>query len=848
MGVDVIPLVLKRIWLIWVALVLGPFALWFALLAKWRRRGSVRNYAWALSVMWIGTVATYAGFFFLPLAHWALVVIYLVGVGLSSYFILRVKGLELFHFVPVTAPGLPARPVRGITALWQSWVTAFIAITPLAYLAALLRSLSELRAFSIQWPASVYVDALKWSLVSLPLVLALGWLLWRSPLQARVRTILVFFVALFLIGLWILLWETIDTRLLGWIWGGTREPLLFDPWTEARLRLYVKVFFFSSGALLGIDYLILATSAATLLKRALFVGVPAGLIFAHMLFLLGDWNYYLGALQSTLLREQKLQGYALLAACKSARVPEAFRTPYDLEELADFRFQNGDTAAAQKLWTRMRTTLGNRPYASVLRQRAEHYLQALAGQAKKGVGERDSGVELPLRLIRPATYLDADWYALLSAVGYLRPSWSDLEIKKRLLTVSPALQMDLPTLNGVPILRSVLDRLGIPHRAAFTDGQRLRQSLRRGLVPFVNLAGAWTAVAGYDATRDAYVLYRYPDHYEHNPWWGAPELDVLGEAPKDSDQRQMPQRKGQVPVRRSVPAPELERNLHDIGGVAIFLGDTAWIKPEEDRAAFLVELGDELYQEQENDQAAAEAYAQAEILWPNDYVACRILYLKRRWQHQHSDPGDYSGLFHKPGLPAWARLVPLDSATVKRVTARILDGSMGQFLLLSWIALIPPEGSPLHTERLDSAETAFRLLRRLEPSQALYLDTLAALAHRRGAYAQEADALDTLSRYHPFGDEDIQFRLAWAAFLAGDRPRAKAALLRCPGFKHLPRHELIAGAISCAEGKKRQGRRLLERSLKQDKAEPRIHAEWRQCQEPGNTEEPYLLEWENRTR
>lgn len=801
----------------------------------------MRNYAWALSVLWLGAAATYAGLFFLPLPHWALVAVYLSGVGLSTFCILRVKGLELFHFGPVTPPGLPIKPGPGLTTLWQSWVTAFIAISPLAYLAALFRSLSELRAFSIQWPASVYVDALKWSFASLPLVLVLGWLLWRSSLQARVRTILVFFVALFLVGLWILLWGTLDTRLLSWIWGGTREPLLFDPWTEDRFRFYVKCFFFSSGALLGIDYLILATSAATLLKRALFIGVPAGLIFAHMLFLLGDWNYYLGALQSTLLREQKLQGYALLAACKTARVPEAFRTPYDLEELADFRFQNGDTAAAKSLWTRMRASLGDRPYASVLRQRAEHYLEALDSP-------RDQGVELPLRLIRPATYLDADWYALLSAIGYLRPSWSDLEIKKRLLTVSPALQMDLPTLNGVPILRSVLDRLGIPHRAGFTDGHRLRQSLHLGLVPFVNLSGVWTAVAGYDAARDAYVLYRYPDHYEHNPWWGAPELDVIGEAPQDSGQRRPPARIGQVPVRRSVPAPELERNLHDIGGVAVFLGDTAWIAEEEDRAAFLVELGDELYQEQENDQAAAEAYAQAETLWPNDYVACRILYLKRRWQHQHDDQGDYSSLFLKPGLPPWARLVPLDSATVRRVTARILDGSMGQYLLLSWIPSIPPEGAPLHAERLDSAQTAFRLLRRLEPSQALYLDTLAALAHRRGAYAQEADALDTLSRYHPFGDEDIQYRLAWAAYLAKDKPRAKAALLRCPGYEHLPRHQLIAGAIACAEGKKRQGRKLLERSLKQDKAEPHIHAEWRQCQEHGEAEAPYLREWENRTR
>jgi hypothetical protein len=832
---------LKRLWMVWVAIVLGPFALWFAMLSKWHRRNQIRDYPLVLGALWFATLAAHLVLFALPLHHGWLVSIHLISVGFSSWLIFRAKGLELFHFGPVTKIEVPTSPANHIG---QSLMAAGIAILPLAYLTGLATQLFELRAFSIQWPASVYLDALIWALLSLPLVLALGYLLWRSPLRSHARTILLFFASLAVVGAWVAVWEVFDTYLLDWLWGGIREPLLFDPRTEQDFRKAVKIFFFASGGLLAIDYLVLAQGSAAFARRALFIGLPAGMAYAQMLFILGDWNYYLGALQSTLLREQHLGAYSLVAASKAARVPDAFRTPYDLEELAEYHYQGGDTSQARAYWRRIQFRLESgsyeKPYASTLGRRAGHYVGHLE---KRSQENPSAAVSLPLRLIRPAAYLDSDWYALLSAIGYLRPNWSDLEIKKRLLSVSSSLQMVLPALTSLPTLRVYLDKLGIEHRAAFADRSRLREALARKSVPFVNLNGQWVAVCGYDAARDAYIYLRYPERYERNPWWGAPELDVLGEKNGiTAGSGKTPQ----VPIRRAMPAPEFERNLHDIGGVALFLGDTTWIKPQEDRAAFLVELGDAYYQEQENDPAAASAYAQAQALWPNDYVVARILYLKRRWQVRHQDPGDYTALFRPSEAPKW--LSPMDPEKAERVTQEILSGLMGQYLLLNWVPRIPPKGADNHEARLDSAESAYKILRQLEPSQALYVDSLAALAHRRAAYRQEAQYLDTLSRYHPFGDADVQFRLAWAAFLAGDTVLALRALDGAEEYSHHPRHDLIAGAIDCGQGRRRQGRAKIERSLKQDKSEPRVHLEWRRCQEEAEQRQPYLETWESRTR
>lgn len=790
----------------------------------------------------------YGVLFALPMPHGFLVFLFVAAASFSTFWVIRNGGLDLFHFAPVTSSFSQGGDTGK--SLRQSLMVALLALLPIAYTLALAAQWVELQSFSIRWPASVYLDALVWAAMSLPLILVLGVLLWRSSLQAHLRLILLFYAALTVVGLWTGIWAVLDEQVLEWLWGGIREPLLFDPWTEATYRHAVQVFYFTSGAFLAIGYLVLAQGGAAFLRRALFIGLPAGLAYAHMLFVLGDWNYYLGALQAALLREQYLVPYSWVAAGKTARVPEAFRTPYDLEELAEFHYQSGDTDGAMDQWRRIQTLVQNgnpaRPYASDLGLRAEHYLGHLQQRSSPKSDSLHLGnnpSELPLRLIRPAAYLDADWYALLGAIGFLRPTWSDLEIKKRLLSVSSSLQMDLPAITGIPALRVILDKLGIAHRTGFADGQRLRQALARGLVPFIHLDGQWVSVSGYDAARDAYLYHRYPERFENNPWWGAPELDVLSVTKADSSSGRVAVR---VPILRAMPAPELERNLHDIGGVAVFLGDSTWIQKPEEQAAFWVELGDTYYQEQDNDAAADSAYARAQGLWPNEYVLARQAYLKRRWQVRNQDPGDYAALFRMHKTPAWFKA--LDTAAENRIVTRILAGDMGQYLLYSWVPRIPPAGAENRQARLDSAEAIYRKLRAMEPGQALYLDSLAALAYRRKQHAQERLYLDTLSAYRPFGDEDIQFRLAWSAYLAGESQFAKVALDRCESYRHHPRYDLIAGALDCREGRRKQGRNKLERSLKQDKTEPRAHMEWRECQEPAEKQPAYLEIWERRTQ
>jgi|GEM_PF-3290075 len=822
-------------------LLLGPFALWFALITKWARRGRLKNAAIPLLLIAALGCLVYLMLFFLPVRHEYLILVYLLGIALSTILILRIGGTQLFHFIPGISGGGPAPSEKS---LWDCGLAAFLLVFPLAYLGGLIRSLGELQILSVQWPSRVYFEALLWAIGSLPLAAGLGWVLFRSRLQIRLRTLLTFFAGLVCIAFWLVLWENLDNQVLNWTWGKLREPLLFQPWVEERFRAWVKWVFCGTGSALALFYLVLSPTAPVLLRRCVFLGMPSALAYLNLLFLLGDWNYYLGALQSTLLREQHLRGYAWLAACKTSRVPHAFRTPYDLEELAEYHYQEKDTAGAIDLWKKMSVELSQRPYASLLKRRADHYLTHLNGRGGANDSDSRANTDLPLRLIRPSQYLDANWYALLSAIGYLRPTWSELTLKKKLLALSPDLRMNLPALNGIPVLRSVLDGLGIPHRVAFCDAERLKGSLKSGLVPFLNVSGSWTAVSGYDDRRDAFVLYRYPEQYEQNPWWGAPQLDMLN----NSEESGVPApANARVPVKSSLPASELATALHDIGGVAVILGDSNGITRAEDRAAFLVELGDGYYQEQENDRAAAEAYAEAEKAFPNDYVATRMLYLKRRWEFRHLDAGDYSHLFEKPGHPDWFSKLEWEDARHRELIAKIWQGQMGQYLLLNWVAPIPAQGAPLFSERLDSAVHAYSVLRELQPAQAYYLDTLAALAHRAGHYDRELEYLDTLATYNPFGDQDIQFRIAWSAYLDGRFANVKKALKRCRLYRFEAKYELMEGAVACHEGHFRRGRKLLELSLKMDKANGHVHREWETCREQGDGK-PYMREWVERTR
>jgi len=238
------------------------------------------------------------------------------------------------------------------------------------------------------------------------------------------------------------------------------------------------------------------------------------------------------------------------------------------------------------------------------------------------------------------------------------------------------------------------------------------------------------------------------------------------------------------------------------------------------------------------------------LLFPSDYISARMLYLKRRWLHHHQDPSDYTHLFESQLEPKWFSYLSLNKKDEEKRVSDILAGKLGQYLLMNWVGPIPPEGASGYESALDTAWNAFLQLRKLQPAQGLFLDSLAALAHQKKLWDLESAYLDTLSGFNPFGDQDIQYRRANSLFLGGHYAEAKKSLKRCESFQHEARWLLIKAAALCSEGNIHKGRKILEQSLKLDKTNHEAFLWWKKCSSESeqSTDSLWVKRWEIRTQ
>ncbi len=804
---------IKPLWFSTVSILLGPFALWYMLAAKLHRRKIGDHYFRSLILLTLAFFGYNGALFFFPV-HWSLLLgVHLAACLATAWLVNSGSGSRLFP--------LGLEPSDKPVSLGEAVLASSMGLFPWVYILALIRNIGELENFSIHLPSDVYTGGLRWMAYSTPLVLAMGWAAWKTRVRPTLRSLLYFYASILVVLAWIMVWEKTDQFLLQII-DVNREPILFGYALENHYRSWVKGFFYGSAFIFGTGYLARAARTHVFLKRALFLGVPSILLYANMLFVLGDWNFYLSGLREHFFEEHQYAFYRAVAKAELSRTPRAYRVPEIIDGLAELEYQEGGIAEAKKLFGYEREACLHHPYYARYLQRSE---KALAHLEKPAGSVVKSEIQLEVPVIKPASFLDQDWYALLSAVAFLRADWTDLELRKRLLDLSGSIQLRLPKLGNVPELVAVLRQLDIPAAACFLTEARIRAALGAHKVPFLSLNGRWVPITGYDAGRDGFYYYAYPATSKHD-WFRNEDTDLFyhhaGGAFGDASEKARA-RIYRYSLQKFLPADELSEQIINIGGVGLILGDTSAASPAERRAAFLFEQGDTFYQEHENYPAAAECYRQAAKLFPCDQAFARILYLKRRYFEFASDTRDYQNLF-RDDPPKWMANLGPDPKNEKGVVERIMAGKLGTYLMLNWYASPLPDSSAESKSMMDTAVALFTALRNKDPGDPTYADSLATLYYRKGELKKSEEIFTSLMGLYPFGNESVAFRLAWVKLRLGKLSDIPNLLAQCEGFSVEAKYLTMQAAVAIQRGHWRSARSALDRSLKLDKSIGETHA------------------------
>jgi tetratricopeptide (TPR) repeat protein len=821
-----IPSGVKATWFGLVSVLLGPFTLWFILTAKLRRRNLLRSGFRRQMGLCAGFLAFNLFLFFAPV-HWAILLgLYIAAAIATTRAMARPDTSRLFPLgfqskakaVPEGDPSLEPGEIRKRTSLADCMLGAALAILPLVYIVALFHNIGELENFSILLPSDVYTDGLLWMMYTLPGAALAGALAWKSGLRPGLRPLIYFYAAVAVVLGWIMVWERMDLFLAAQFQGTMRDAALFSYRTEQAWRSGVKVFFYGGAFILGVGYLFGAGRSSVFAKRTLFLGLPSLLLYANMLFALGDWNFFLAGIRERALESHHYGWYRMVAGAEMARIPAAHSAPYLLDEWVELEYQSGHRPRAEVLLKRLRDRVQAPPSAK-LRRRVDAELKGLSAKAPA------PATQLDLPVIKPASYLDQEWYALLSAVAFLKPKWTDLDLKKRLLDLSNTVQLHLPKLDNVPELIPALRQLEIPVSVCFLDAVRMRTALAAGKVPFLSLYGRWVPVSGYDAGRDGFYYYAY-GRPTGQGWLRNDDIDLFYTRPGEAfggEAEKARTREFRHSLQKFIPTGELEAHILDIGGVGMILGDSAFAPAAERQAAYLVELGDVYYQDHDNYQEAAAAYRKAGELSPNDQIDSRKVYLKRRYWESASDARDYQNLFFGYA-PAWMERLGPGKEAEKAIVTRIMEGKLGSYLMMNWYVSPVPDSSAEARAVMDTALALFRRLHEMDPNEPLYADSLAGLLLRRGD-AKGAESLYVqLAAMYPFGSEGAVYRLAWTKLKLGKVEELPALLARCKSYAEEAKYLTMRGAVSMRKGRLRSAHAALTHSLKVDKSIAETHS------------------------
>ena len=169
-------------------------------------------------------------------------------------------------------------------------------------------------------------------------------------------------------------------------------------------------------------------------------------------------------------------------------------------------------------------------------------------------------------------------------------------------------------------------------------------------------------------------------------------------------------------------------------------------------------------------------------------------------------------------------IVRLTTSTARPSVSKILSGRLGTYLMMNWYSSPMPDSSAEARAAMDTALALFRGLRRLDPNEPLYVDSLATLMARRGDLKAADSLYAELASMYPFGSESAYYRLAWTRLKLGRVADLPGLLARCKGYDSEAKYLTMSGAVAMRKGRWRSAYSALSRSLKLDKSIAETHA------------------------
>ncbi len=809
------PIFFRKLWFLVLAFLFGPLAPWFILSGKKIRRQlplALWQNPFLLLIFWMTLQSI---LFFLPV-HWLVV--------LLLYIALCVFSIRIFFNNPSAQQlCIPfEKSTDGNKHFLPQLLAAAYAIYPLVYLVGLVHYIRDLQAFSIHLPSDVYTSSLIWMAYATPAVLLFALALRFFQLRFGLRQLLFFYAGLMVLSLWIGIWGKSDEFLLHLIAPQEKHPLFFSFPVEEKLRMLLRDGILFLGFFMGSLYLLPSRSSAVFIRRSSFLSLPSLVFYSQLLFLTGDWNYYLAGLRENQYQNHHYTVYHLLGNTELKRIPNSYTAPYLWGQLAELAYQTGAKEKAKTYLQQAQKIAEKKTYYAPLLRNITWQLNHLQQQHTQ---QNENSVSLELPIIKPATYLTADWYALLSAVSYLEPKLADIDLKKKLLTLSETIQIQLPDIHSAPQIVPVLKQLNVPHVVCYIDTLKIKNALRQHLVPYIFMPGGWAVISGYDAGRDGFYFYAYQNARNKSSLFKNEDIDLFYQQTTKSitDSTKKNDYDFKYSIQKFINSEKLQKHIHDIGGVGLVLGSNTFVVANETQGAFWAEQGDLLYQEQENDSAAATAYAKSRFLWPSEYVESRIFYLQKRYLRMALDARREENLYRPTIFPAWLKNIGLNANQEKYWMDKVLSGSMGIYMLLNEYSSLKL-AAPMNNEaRLDTSIQIFSQLHRLEPDEPSYLDSLATFKSIQNKWEDASTLWKAALGLYPFGNENISFRLAWSAYKLQQPDSVNVYLAHAPSYSEEADFLTLQGYCALNTKAYTKAYAALSKSLKLNKASPETH-------------------------
>ncbi len=759
--------------------------------------------------------------------HWATGI--MLHLGLCVYFTLKRPS---FFFNLYNSPQSSSPP-----SVLNAFSSVSLCLYPVIFIAYLSIKISVINLTSVQMPVDLFSSGFLMLAIWSPAVGLLTWLLYKSKIVLQPVHILLFYASVLLIILIFSALKSGHEGLLSYYRISHQLPLFFKHNAETKYREILEYIFLSGGIIIISPLLISAGTVKALMSRFFMSFLLCVCLFINYSFLSGSINYYHSLLASLAYNNQLPAIYQIYTRLQPLRVPGAVNMPQKLATLSELLYQKGQTNDAITLWQKIIADYGHsKPDGRLIEDigRILSNLQKTKSNSNKidvkhysnnpmerkhelhSSDNDTASILLPVPIVSKSDFhnLDFEWYGILSAISYLYPDLSSLELKEKVLDIYSIEEQDLPAVSNVPDLAAILERLSIPYCMKFITSRDIAAALRGKSIPMVFYQTSWVPITGYDADRDGYYYLDYSSYfYKKGSLFNTGFNEDIIKPPQGVKPLAATWQQS-FPYKKFISRKDLDQYILDIGGVGLFLGDSAIAGPRESASAYYIELGDMYYQIFNNYTKAASCYQRAHALYPGWVPYERMFYLKIRFQRLRSDLNIESQLFYNWDNIPWLRVFPIEESITDTLSRRIYTGLAGRIILEQ----CAPLKSYKDSARLDTLLQIYTFLHESDKFNISYLDSLAKFELEAGHFDRSKKLHQNLVQLLPYDDADIYLRLGWTLAQLGEANKLKNILKKTsPASDRFSKFYTLEGAYLLSRQKyDKAGEKLLE-SLKMDK-------------------------------